>query len=254
MARSWGASPLPLGRGFVRGAHGRIPLPAPATAELLKGVPVVGVDSQVELVTPTGAVLLTSSAQRFGPMPPMKYHAIGYGAGGRETPSPNLLRVFLGEINGAGDETVESLVQLETNIDDLNPEIYEHVMAQLFAAGALDVSLIDIQMKKNRPGTLVQALCRPADADALRRILLRETTTLGIRQATVSRYSLPRRAATVETPYGTVRVKIAKLPDGTIKVSPEYEDCRRLAVAHNLPLLQVYHLAQSSAAALSVQG
>jgi uncharacterized protein (TIGR00299 family) protein len=242
------ASPLPVGRGFVRGAHGQIPLPAPATAELLKGVPLVGMDIDKELVTPTGAALLSSLSSTFGPMPPMILENVGYGAGGRDLPIPNLLRVFIGEASPAGGADLETLVELQTNIDDLNPEIYEHVMARLFAAGALDVYLETILMKKNRPGVRMNVLCRPAQADALRSILFLETTTLGIRQRQVMRYSLPRFTRSVETPYGAVRLKLARLADGALKSSPEYEDCRRLALDHDVPLREVYLAAQSALA------
>jgi hypothetical protein len=237
-------SPLPMGRGFVRGAHGQIPLPAPATVELLKGVPLVGMDIEKELVTPTGAVLLTSLSQSFGPLPPMVLESVGYGAGGRDTPVPNVLRVFLGEASSVEGETLETLVELDTNIDDLNPELYEYVMARLFDAGALDVWLDTIQMKKNRPGIQVGVLCPPAQADRLRAILLRETSTLGIRQRQVLRYSLPRAWRNVDTPYGVVRLKLARLADGSVKASPEYEDCRKLAQEHAVSILKVYRAAQ----------
>jgi uncharacterized protein (TIGR00299 family) protein len=237
-------SPLPMGRGFVRGAHGRIPLPAPATVELLKGVPLVGIDFDKELVTPTGAVLLTSLSDTFGPMPPMTLSQVGYGAGGRDEPRPNLLRLFIGQATTNGGATLETLIELNTNIDDLNPEIYEHVVALLFQAGALDVSLNTVQMKKNRPGVLLNVLCRPEHTDGLRTILFEETSTLGIRQRQISRYCLPRTTQLVETPYGQIRVKVARLDDGSTKASPEYEDCRLAALEHDVPLQEVYRKVQ----------
>ncbi len=240
------ASPLPLGRGFTRSAHGRIPLPAPATVALLKDVPVVGSELEVELVTPTGAVLLASLVAAFGPMPAMTLRAVGYGAGTRDLPIPNVLRLLVGEQSPPGEAVTETLAVLETNVDDLNPEIYDYVMARLFEAGALDVFLSPIQMKKNRPATLLRVICRPDDAQTLTAILFAETSTLGVRQQTVARYALPRAMHSVETPYGPVRVKVARWAGGR-KASPEYEDCRRLAELHGVPLRQVYRAAESAA-------
>ena len=241
------ASPLPLGRGFVRGAHGQIPLPAPATLALLEGVPVVGSDLEVELVTPTGAALLTSLAVAFGPVPAMTLAAVGYGAGGRDLPIPNVLRLLVGDQATPGDATVETLAVLETNIDDLNPEIYDYTMARLFKAGALDVFLSPIQMKKNRPATLLRVLCQPGDADALTAILFAETSTLGVRRHMVMRHCLARSSHTVETPYGQVRVKVARWGDRQAKAAPEYDDCRRLAEASGVPLREVYRAAERAA-------
>jgi len=240
------ASPLPLGRGFTRGAHGRIPLPAPATVALLKDVPVVGSELEVELVTPTGAALLASLVEAFGPMPAMTLRAVGYGAGARDLPIPNVLRLLIGEQAPLGEAVAETLAVLETNVDDLNPEIYDYVMARLFGAGALDVFLSPIQMKKNRPATLLRVICQPGDAQALAAILFAETSTLGVRQQTVARYALPRAMLSVETPYGPVRVKVARWAGGR-KASPEYEDCRRLAELHGVPLRQVYRAAEGAA-------
>ncbi len=240
------ASPLPLGRGFTRSAHGRIPLPAPATVALLKDVPVVGSELEVELVTPTGAVLLASLVAAFGPMPAMTLRAVGYGAGTRDLPIPNVLRLLVGEQSPPGEAVIETLAVLETNVDDLNPEIYDYVMARLFEAGALDVFLSPIQMKKNRPATLLRVICRPDDAQTLTAILFAETSTLGVRQQTVARYALPRAMHSVETPYGPVRVKVARWAGGR-KASPEYEDCRRLAELHGVPLRQVYRAAEGAA-------
>jgi hypothetical protein len=244
-------SPLPLGRGFVRGAHGQIPLPAPATVALLKGVPVVGSDLNLELVTPTGAALLTSLAESYGPLPAMTLAAVGYGAGRRDLPIPNVLRLLLGDAPpAAGGLITETLTLLETNIDDLNPELYEYVMARLFEAGALDVFLAPIQMKKNRPATLLRVLCRPGDAELLSGILFAETSTLGVRRQSIARDSLPRASHTVETPYGPVRVKVARWGEGQVqfKTAPEYDDCRRLAEAVGVPLREVYRAAERAAA------
>jgi hypothetical protein len=241
------ASPLPMGRGFIRGAHGQIPLPAPATVALLKGVPIVGSDIEKELVTPTGAALLSSLAAGFGPIPQMTLTAVGYGAGGRDLPVPNVVRLLLGDQAAPASLGVESVVVLETNIDDLNPQIYDHVMARLFKAGALDVFLTPIQMKKNRPGTLLRVICRPGDSGSLTDILLRETSTLGVRQQIMGRMSLPREFRTVTTPYGNVRIKIATLAGGARRAAPEYDDCRRLAEETGAPLRDVYRAAERAA-------
>jgi hypothetical protein len=248
------ASPLPLGRGFVRGAHGQIPLPAPATVALLEGVPVTGSDVDVELVTPTGAALLSSLAASFGPIPDMRLAGVGYGAGGRDLPIPNVLRLLLGEAAPAGGPATQTLALLETNVDDMNPEVYDYVMARLFAAGGLDVFLSPIHMKKNRPATLLRVLCRPEDADAMIAILFAETTTLGVRQQWVARHCLERSLRTVSTPYGPVRVKVAQVAAGRAKAAPEYEDCRRLAEAGGVPLREVYRAAERAAEELGLPG
>ena len=306
-------SPIPLGRGTIRGAHGQIPLPAPATVALLKGVPIVGSPVDMETVTPTAAALLSSLGEDFGAIPSMILERVGYGAGTRDMPIPNVLRLMIGESspvprripmapthtvedahehphheghdhahesehdhdhphphgeehdhphphdhdhphrhdhnhphshdvsegevdlphdhphNTTGGEghshsclDVDHLAILETNIDDLNPEFYEHVMARLFEAGALDVFFIPIQMKKNRPATLLRVLCRPDTVSTMTAILFAETSTLGIREHTVERHALPREIQTVGTRYGPVRVKVAQLDDGSTKSSPEY--------------------------------
>jgi pyridinium-3,5-bisthiocarboxylic acid mononucleotide nickel chelatase len=236
-------SPIPLGRGFTNSAHGRIPLPAPATVALLRGAPVIGSEIQAETVTPTGAALLSTLSADFGAIPAMTLSAVGYGAGRKDFAIPNVLRVLVGESAAAGDSGLQALVVLETNIDDLNPETYEYVMGRLFAAGALDVFLAPIQMKKNRPATLISVICWPSAAAALSDILFSETSTLGIRRYEVMRQALPRRSQTVETPYGPVRVKVAHWGDGQTKAAPEYEDCRKLAAQHNVPLREVYRAA-----------
>ena len=240
-------SPVPLGRGFVSGAHGQIPLPAPATVGLLTGVPVTGSPVQAETVTPTAAALLTALAEDFGGMPAMRLEATGYGAGSRDLPIPNLLRVFIGEAEPSPKVRAETLLMLESNLDDENPEIYGYLMEKLFAAGALDVFLTPIQMKKNRPGTRVSALCREADAAPVREILFRETSTLGVRVTELRRYALKREIGTAETPWGTVRVKIAHLPDGSVKSAPEYEDCAAAAAEHGVALKDVHAAALAAA-------
>ena len=239
-------SPVPLGRGFIKGAHGQIPLPAPATAALLKGFPVVGVDLQVETVTPTGAVLLTSLSNDFGPIPPLQLETIGYGAGGRDLPIPNLIRLFIGEYQEENQASLCSLVMLDTNIDDMNPEIYNFLLDRLFESGALDVFFTPIQMKKNRPATRLQVLAKPRDSYAMRKIIFEETSTLGIRQQLVERFALERETRKVETAYGPVRVKIAHLGNQKTKFAPEFEDCCKIAQDKNIPLQKVYLAAETA--------
>ncbi|HUT75964.1 MAG TPA: nickel pincer cofactor biosynthesis protein LarC, partial [Armatimonadota bacterium] len=231
-------SPLPLGGGWVETAHGKLPLPAPATAKLLEGCPTYGGDAQAELVTPTGAALVTGLCAAFGPPPPMMISRAGYGAGSKDLPHPNCLRIFLGEPAEGAPPTPggEPLVLLETNLDDMNPELYEHVMERLFAAGALDVFITPIIMKKTRPGSLLTALAPPEEQSQLLRILFRETTTLGVRAREVTRYCLEREWIAVETPYGEVRVKVARMGGEMLTASPEHEDCKRLARATGAPL------------------
>jgi len=241
------ASRLPLGHGFVRCAHGLLPLPAPATLGLLKGVPVTQVDVEGELVTPTGAAIITSIAEGFGPFPQMVVQDIGYGAGTSEFPFPNLLRVLLGTLDEQTSAPTETVVLLETNLDDMSPEWYDHTMQALFDAGALDVFLQPFYGKKNRPGILLSVLCHPPVEQELSSIILAETTTLGIRRTTLERLCLDRETMEVETPYGTVRIKVAKLGPRIMNLSPEYEDCRRLAVESRKPLKEVYAAAQAAA-------
>jgi len=234
------ASPIPLGSGFIKGAHGQIPLPAPATMGLLEGLPVRITEIKAELITPTGAALLAELVKDFSPPPEMKVEAVGYGAGTRDLPIPNLLRVMIGETAETGNQIREQLILLESNLDDLNPEIYPYVMESLFNAGALDVCLVPVQMKKTRPGTQIQVLVEVHKAEDMREILFQETSTLGIRQTQVDRYSLPRNIQEVSTSFGIVRIKVAG--DGTKfqKASPEYEDCQKLARENDIPLQQVY--------------
>ncbi len=236
------ASALPLGRGFVTCAHGVLPVPAPAVLEILKGVPVYGGDVDIELVTPTGAGILTGTQAKFGPMPPLNISKVGYGAGTRElSRQPNLLRVVLGEPVGAAVEAqAERLLMVETCIDDMNPEIFGYLMETLFGDGALDVFWLPAQMKKNRPGTLVQVLCAPEQKDKIIARLFSETTSLGVRYHEVKRVALPRQTVTVDSAYGTLAVKRAVGPDGEPRWIPEYEVCRRIAQERKLPLRTVY--------------
>ncbi len=231
-------STLPLARGWTKSQHGQLPLPAPATLALLKDAPVRYVESvEAELVTPTGAALLTSLADQYGGFPSMTLRSIGVGAGRRDLPFPNVLRVLIGE---AADDglIVETLSLLETNIDDLNPQVYEHVMQRLFETGALDVTLTPIHIKKNRPAITLSVLCQSDKVTALIKIILSETTTLGVRQQTIERVSMPRSIETVDTPYGSIRVKVVRWGD-IDRAVPEYDDCRRAADAHSVPLTTV---------------
>jgi uncharacterized protein (TIGR00299 family) protein len=234
------ASPIPLGSGFIKGAHGQIPLPAPATMGLLKGLPVRKTEIKAELITPTGAALLAELVKDFSPPPEMKVEAVGYGAGTRDLPIPNLLRVMIGETAETGNQNREQLILLESNLDDLNPEIYPYVMESLFNAGALDVCLLPVQMKKNRPGTQIQVLVEIQKAEDMREILFRETSTLGIRQTEIDRFSLPRNIQEVSTSFGIVRIKVAGEGTKFQKASPEYEDCQKIARENDIPLQQVY--------------
>jgi pyridinium-3,5-bisthiocarboxylic acid mononucleotide nickel chelatase len=235
------ASPVPLGRGMARSAHGSMPLPAPATVALLRGAKVVGIDHAVETVTPTAAALLAELAEDFGPIPPMRLTAVGFGAGTRLTPEPNVLRVLLGD-SVSGGRDAETLVMLETNIDDMSPEVHGYVIERLLEAGALDAYLTPVQMKKGRPGVIISVLCRPDDAPRLRGLIFAETTTLGIRTYEVTRECLAREIKTIQTPYGAIRIKVAHWAQGE-KAAPEYEDCRRAAEAFGIPLQHVYQTA-----------
>jgi uncharacterized protein (TIGR00299 family) protein len=230
-------SPLPLGRGFTRSAHGMLPLPAPAVVELLRGVPVSGTAAESETVTPTGAAILVTLATSFGPIPAMRLEQLGYGAGSREADYPNVLRVLIGETET--DANRETLLELATNLDDLNPQLYEHVFARLFAAGALDVWLLPAQMKKGRPGSVLSVLCRPEHEASLSDIIFRETTTLGLRRQLVERRSLAREVRVVNTRFGPARVKTAILDGGVLRAMPEYDDCRRLAERSGVPLREI---------------
>ena len=247
-------SELHVGSGTVEMAHGRFPVPPPAVAELLKDAPVYSSDIRGELVTPTGAAVITTVCREFGPLPLMKIERTGYGAGGREYENfPNVLRLMLGESAGAGAaEALERLVVVETNIDDMSPQVYGHLMEEALRRGALDCYLTPVQMKKNRPGTLVTILCRPAERDAMCQLLLAETTTLGVRFHEVTRRALAREAVRVETEFGEISVKVARLGGAVVRGMPEYEECRAAAERAGVPLLEVERAAL--AAFLKSQG
>ncbi len=240
------ASPIPLGNGFVTCSHGKLPVPVPATLGILKDIPVYGTTIPHKLVTPTGAAIICASAQGFGGMPAMVIKKIGYGAGQRDLDDrPNLLRIILGEempmAVGPSEKLQEDHIEIiETNIDDMNPELYGHLMGRLFDDGALDVSWMPVYMKKNRPGTILQVLCKKDRRDALIHRILSETTTLGVRYYESRRRLLRREPLEVETSYGTIAVKRIKDPQGNFRIVPEYEVCQQIARERNLPLRIVY--------------
>ncbi|MFB3777533.1 MAG: nickel pincer cofactor biosynthesis protein LarC [Bryobacteraceae bacterium] len=227
-------SPVNTGSGTVVTEHGVMPVPAPATAALLAGKPIYTRGPQVELTTPTGAALAVTLASRFGPLPAMNVASIGYGAGTKEfTEHANVLRVMVGEATGASEAVTVSVI--EANIDDISPEILGYAMERLMEGGALDVSFSPIFMKKNRPGTLVRVITRPEDQEALARVLLTETSTLGVRIFAADRRCHHREIVEVDTPYGSVRIKVSDAGG----YAPEYEDCRKAALASGAPLKQV---------------
>ena len=238
----WVCSPLNVGGGTVKCAHGTFPVPAPATVELLQGAPVYSSGLNVELVTPTGAAIVKHFARRFGPFPDMKVERAGYGAGTREFPNhANVLRLTLGEAQPAKETkfSQESISVLEANLDDLNPQVFGYVLDRLLEEGALDVFGVPVQMKKNRPGILLTALCRPEDSPRLAQLIFAETTTLGVRRREERREVLQRNWVSVSTQWGTVRMKIASMNGSVTNYAPEYEDCRRLAAEHHVPLKNV---------------
>jgi len=235
-------SPLNVGGGTVKCAHGVFPVPAPATVELLAGAPVYSSGMQVELLTPTGAAIVKTLATRFGAFPEMKIEKSGYGAGTRDFPgNPNVVRLVVGESAASlTAKTAQDTVSVvEANLDDLNPQVFGYVMDRLLSEGALDVFGMPVQMKKNRPGTLLTVLCKPEDAAKLTQIIFAETTTLGVRRREEQRQTLARRWVSVPTPWGDVRMKVASLNGTITNYAPEYEDCRRIASERHLPLKTV---------------
>ncbi|HEV8539876.1 MAG TPA: nickel pincer cofactor biosynthesis protein LarC [Nitrospiraceae bacterium] len=234
------ASPVNLGAGFIESAHGRLPAPGPAVAALARGLPIYSAGPVRELTTPTGLALLSVLAEDFGPLPLMRPTAVGYGAGTADPEGwPNVLRVFLGESVAGTREDTDTVVQVETNLDDLNPQAYDTVMARLFQAGALDVTLTPVIMKQGRPGIVLTALAPPDKAEALAGVMLRETTTLGVRMQEVRRLVLPRHVQTVRTSGGTVRMKVAETGRGGRKAAPEYRDCRHIAELTGRPVREI---------------
>lgn len=236
---------LPTGHGFVTCAHGMLPLPAPAVCELLQNIPTYGVDLQQELITPTGAALIASLVDNFGPLPPMTPTATGYGAGSHVLTNgqPNLLRIIIGK---AIDPSEHQMVEvIETNLDDWSPESFPYLSEQLFDQGALDVTIAPIHMKKGRPGFALQVISPPACADQLKDIILSETTAIGLRFRKESRRTLPREQVEISTQWGAVTAKKVRTPVG-MTIYPEYEECRKIAVRHKIPLQQVYNEIRSN--------
>jgi uncharacterized protein (TIGR00299 family) protein len=243
-------SSLNVGGGRVDAAHGSLPVPAPATAELLKDIPVYSSGVEEELVTPTGAAIVTTLATSFGPMPSMKVQQIGYGAGEKDIPKhPNVARLFLGESSevfkgkpGAAGEELVSIIQAD--LDDMSPQLYGYFVDQALAEGALDVTCNPVQMKKNRPGIEVSIVCETAKCDDLAKLLFEQTTTIGLRIYEARRKTLEREMVEVETTYGKIHVKVAKHDGKAVNVAPEYDDCQRLATEKSVPLKQVMLAAQ----------
>ncbi|NEP16715.1 MAG: nickel pincer cofactor biosynthesis protein LarC [Leptolyngbya sp. SIO4C1] len=263
-------SALPTGGGTVYAAHGQLPVPAPAVLKLMTmaQVPIYSNGIEKELVTPTGAAIATTLAQRFGPPPAMQLQAVGLGAGGRDLPLPNILRLWLGsaalasaephyhavstQVSPAADSTVgtpEPIVELQTQLDDMSPQAVGYVFEQLFAAGAVDVFTQAVGMKKNRPGVLLTVICPKAAVNACQTVLFAETTTLGIRQTQQMRHILQREQLEVVTPYGSARVKLARHQGQLLNLQPEYEDCARLARSHSLPWKQIHQVVIAQALA-----
>jgi len=236
-------SPLNVGGGTVKCAHGTFPVPAPATVELLADAPVYSSGLQAELVTPTGAAIVKTLARRFAAFPEMKIEQSGYGAGTRDFPGhPNVVRLTVGEAAShatAGNTASDTITVLEANLDDLNPQVFGYVMDRLFEEGALDAFGMPVQMKKNRPGMLLTVLCKPEHASKLTQLIFTETTTLGVRRRDEMRQTLARRWENVGTPWGDVRIKIASMNGTVTNYAPEYEDCRRIAAEHRVPLKTV---------------
>ncbi|HYM78307.1 MAG TPA: nickel pincer cofactor biosynthesis protein LarC [Candidatus Dormibacteraeota bacterium] len=235
-------SPLNVGGGMVQCAHGTFPVPAPATVELLKDAPVYSSGVRAELVTPTGAAIVKTLARRFGAFPEMKIEKSGYGAGSREFAGhPNVVRLVVGEAAStlAAKTNSETISVLEANLDDLNPQVFGYVLDRLLEEGALDVFGVPVQMKKSRPGTLLTVLCKPEDAGKLTQLIFTETTTLGVRRRDEVRQTLARRWENVRTEWGEVRIKIASMNGTVTNYAPEFEDCRRIAAEHHVPLKTV---------------
>jgi uncharacterized protein (TIGR00299 family) protein len=232
------ASPLNVGSGTIRSSHGLYPVPAPATLRLLEGAPVYSGTQRAEMVTPTGALLVTAYAREYGPIPAMRIAKIGYGAGARSfDDTPNVLRVVIGEADASA--SAHAVVVIEAEIDDMNPQIFGVVMDKLLGGGALDVFYTPIQMKKNRPGTLLSVIAPPAAREALTATIFRETTTIGVRHREMTRECLDRETRIVATPFGDVRFKIARRHGEIMNAAPEFDDCLNLATRHGRPIKEV---------------
>lgn len=249
-------SALNVGGGTAKMAHGVLPVPAPATARLLLGKPTYSNGVQKELVTPTGAAIVATLCQTFGPQPPMRIESIGYGAGTTDLEGqPNVLRIMVGESLEASEAEFDEEVRvIEANLDDLNPQVYGYLVEKALAAGALDVFTTPVQMKKGRPGTLLTLLCKPDRAKELMDLVFAETTTFGLRSYTAQRRILPREWESVQTRFGEVRLKVARVNGKVLQVSPEYEDCRKLAEEKKVALREVMEEARRQGLAKNGQG
>ena len=243
------ASAIPVGKGFVKCAHGLLPVPAPATLELLKGIPTYSGGIESEMVTPTGAAIISTLATGFGERPLMKIREIGYGAGEKEFSIPNLLRLSTGEKISEekdlkDDYISDEAILIETNIDDMNPEFYDYIMDRLFSRGALDVFLISIQMKKNRPAHILNIMVYEQNLKEVLEVLFTESTTLGVRFREVKRLRLSQQNFMAETKYGKIRVKVGIFKGDIKNIAPEYEDCKKMAKQHQVPLKEIYEEAK----------
>lgn len=243
------SSALPVGKGFVKCAHGVIPVPAPATLELLKNIPTYSRGIESEMITPTGAAIISTLAKSFGKRPLMKIERIGYGAGEKEFTIPNLLRVCIGEKtlkdeNLKDDYVSDEVVLIETNIDDMNPEFYDYIMEKMFSQGALDVFLTPIQMKKNRPAHMLSIIVYEQNLKEILEVLFSESTTLGVRVREIKRLRLNQQNFMAETKYGKIKVKVGMFKGKIKNIAPEYEDCKKMAKQHQVPLKEVYEEAK----------
>ena len=246
------SSPLPLGQGLVQCAHGILPLPAPATLELLKNIPTYGGGMESEMVTPTGAAIISTLTKDFGERPLMKIEKIGYGAGEREFSIPNLLRVSIGEKILSDRDLMDGYVHdeallIETNIDDMNPEFYDYIMDKLFSQGALDVFLTPIQMKKNRPAQMLSIIVYEQNLKEILEVLFSESTTLGVRIKEVKRLKLTQANFIAETKYGKIKVKVGIFKEDIKTIAPEYQDCQKIAQQYQVPLKEIYEEAKKVA-------
>ncbi len=246
------SSPLPLGKGFVKCAHGILPLPAPATLELLKNIPTYSGGMESEMVTPTGAAIISTLTKDFGERPLMKIEKIGYGAGEREFSIPNLLRVSIGEKILSDRDLMDGYVHdeallIETNIDDMNPEFYDYIMDKLFSQGALDVFLTPIQMKKNRPAQMFSIIVYEQNLKEILKVLFSESTTLGVRIKEVKRLKLTQQNFIAETKYGKIKVKVGIFKEDIKTIAPEYQDCHKIAQQYQVPLKEIYEEAKKVA-------
>ena len=241
-------SPLHVGAGTVECAHGTLPVPAPATTELVRGKPIYSTGVVGELLTPTGAAILTTLSAEFGPMPAMTLETVGYGAGNANIAIPNLLRISIGE----SEEEIKGLLServavMETSIDDMTPQIYDYLIERMLQMGVMDVFLVPLHMKKNRPGMLLTVLCKMEMMDQITDFIIAETTTIGLRWRIDHRLKARREIRTGQTIHGDIEFKVAKIGDKTVNVSPEYEDCKRVAIKKNIPLKNVLDAARSAA-------